>query len=101
MSLQESNVWTSSSYHAHAKDSPFLMFADNPWPLRPVVGAVNLLVAVSAGTAGVAMLPVDGGVLFGRSVDGVLSSLAELGFVGLRKGTNLFAYRALLEPSSS
>ncbi len=94
--LVESNVLSSSVYRPHAGDSPFLFFSEGAGPLRPVAGAVNLAVAMLEAVGGLGWWPVDGGQLLGRSLAGVLSSSAELGFVSIRKGTLVFAPMAWL-----
>jgi hypothetical protein len=85
--LRESNVVTSTLYRPQPRDSIFLFFTDDVGPVRPLFGAVNLVTGLAASVAGVATLPVDGGELLWAGLRGAVSSLPELVFQNIRKGT--------------
>lgn len=92
--LHEGNTLTSTIYRTNADDSFFLFFTDDLIVPRPVLGTVNVTVAIAAGALGVAMLPFDHGRTLAAGVRGVLFSLPELAFVNLRKGSFAYVRRA-------
>jgi hypothetical protein len=71
--LRESNVLTSSVYEPAEQDGFFVFFTDGEWPLRPLLGAANLVAALGRSGVGVLQLPFDRGRGFARS-RGVLSA---------------------------
>jgi hypothetical protein len=85
--LRESNTLTATSYHAGPDDSAFVFFTDDAVALRPLLGAVNLLVGVADGMLGLTTWPADGGVRLRAGWYGALFSLPELAFVNIRKGS--------------
>jgi hypothetical protein len=86
--LRESNVWTSSLYAPSEDDGFFLFFTDGEWPLRPLLGAANLVAALARSVVGVVELPFDRGRGLQAGLGGALWSAPELLFVNIRKGTN-------------
>jgi hypothetical protein len=92
--LRESNTLTATSYRPGPRDSTFLFFTDDALPVRPLLGALNLLVGLGDAAVGLVTAPVDGGHRLRAGARGALYSLPELVFVNLRKGTT-----AYLEPA--
>lgn len=86
--LRESNAFTSSFYEPADRAGFFVFFADAPWPLRPLFGALNLAGALVRSGVGVATLPFDRGAGLRSGLDGALWSVPELVFANVRKGTN-------------
>jgi len=87
VALREATTVTATSYHASPMDSAFLLFTDQAVPLRPLFGAVNLLVGIADGAAGLITWPVDGGRRLSAGFRGAFFSLPELAFVNIRKGS--------------
>ena len=85
--LRESNTITSTIYRPAPGDSPFLFFTDDTILLRPLFGAFNLLAGVGKSLLGLADMPLNGPKQLQLGVKGILSSLPELVFVNLRKGS--------------
>jgi hypothetical protein len=87
--LRESNVVTASFYEPAERSSFFVFFTDGAsWPLRPLLGAVNLAASLARSGVGVLQLPFDGGEGLRSGMSGALWSAPELLFVNIRKGTN-------------
>ncbi|HVN36924.1 MAG TPA: hypothetical protein VMW19_01965 [Myxococcota bacterium] len=86
--LRELSPLTARSYERATADSPFLFFADRAPALRPLFGAANLATAAGASLIGLAEAPFDRGARLAGGLRGMLWSLPELAFVGVRKGTN-------------
>jgi hypothetical protein len=86
--LRESNTITASFYEPADHAGFFVFFADSPWPLRPIFGALNLAAAVVRSGVGLATLPFDRGAGLRHGLDGALWSVPELGFANVRKGTS-------------
>lgn len=85
--LKESNVLTSSIYHWHGDDAAFLFFTqDTIWP-RPVLGSLNLSVALGQAVYGLLALPWDSGQQLQKGLKGLAVSLPELFFFNIRKGS--------------
>ena len=92
---RELNTVTSTVYVPGADDSAFLFFTDG-WVLaRPFLGAVNLAVALGQSLVGVAELPFRGPESLRSGARGVISSLPELAFFNLRKGSLAFVPRSI------
>jgi hypothetical protein len=87
-SLRESNVVTSSFYRPAEDAGFFLFFTDGEWPLRPLLGAANLVAGLARSGVGVLELPFDRGQGIRAGLSGALWSLPELVFTNVRKGTN-------------
>ncbi len=85
--VRESNVFSARSYASGRFDEPFVFFTAGNVASRPVLGAVNLVVGVSAIAAGVLAAPFDGGAVLGGGFDAALFSLPELVFGNVRKGS--------------
>ncbi|MFN7950740.1 MAG: hypothetical protein U0610_03360 [bacterium] len=85
--LRESNVFSARSYASGRFDEPFVFFTSERVAARPVLGAINLAVGVSAIAAGILAAPFDGGAVLHGGVDGALFSLPELVFANVRKGS--------------
>ncbi len=85
--LRESNTLTATTYERGSRDSQFVLFGDGVGPARPLVGAVNLAAAVVETGVGLVALPVRGTGTFRSGLRGTLSSLAELVFLNVRKGS--------------
>lgn len=96
--LRESNVWTSSLYEPSEDDGFFLFFTDGDWPLRPLLGAANLVAALARSAVGVVELPFDRGRGLQAGLGGALWSAPELLFVNIRKGTNEYVPPAQRPP---
>ena len=101
VALRESNTLTSTVYHPGPRDSAFLFFTDDAGPLRPVLGAANLLVALADGILGLATWPVDDGTRLRAGLRGALFSLPELTFVNLRKGSMAYVDAATRSPPAT
>lgn len=85
--LAESNILTSNIYRWHGEDAAFLFFTqDTVWP-RPLLGGVNLAVALGQAFYGVLALPWDAGQNLQKSLKGIGVSLPELFFFNIRKGS--------------
>ncbi len=88
--LRESNVLTSTWYERGRDDSLFLFFTEEHIAVRPLYGAFNLVVGLSASAAGLLWAPFDDGELLVDGLRGTLSSMPELFFVNIRKGSSDF-----------
>jgi hypothetical protein len=86
--LRESNVLTSTIYERGHDDSLFLFFTEDAVATRPIYGAANLAVGLGASVAGLFWAPLDRGEVLVGGLRGALSSLPELFFVNIRKGSN-------------
>ena len=75
--LRESNVLTSSFYEAAEDAGFFLFFTDGEWPLRPLLGAANLVAAVARSGIGVLQAPFDRGRGLRAGLEGALWSVAR------------------------
>ncbi len=98
VALRESNTFTSTLYTPSARDGFFVFFTDGPTPLRPLLGAGNLLGALGWSGVGVALAPFDRGRALRAGLAGALFSLPELLFVNLRKGSNEYVPPELRPP---
>jgi hypothetical protein len=96
--LRESNVFTSTLYTPVDHSGFFVFFTDQNWPLRPLLGAINLGAALARSGVGVLQLPFDRGRGLREGLDGALWSLPELFFSNIRKGTNDYVPPALRPP---
>ena len=96
--LRESNIFTSTLYAPVDPSGFFVFFTDQSWPLRPLLGAVNLGAALARSGVGVLQLPFDRGRGLVDGLDGALWSLPELFFANIRKGTNEYVPPALRPP---
>jgi hypothetical protein len=96
--LRESNIFTSTLYTPVDRSGFFVFFTDGSWPLRPLLGAVNLGAALARSGVGVLQLPFDRGRGLRDGLDGALWSLPELFFSNIRKGTNEYIPPALRPP---
>ena len=88
LSFLEASPITSKIYQSRTReDGAFLLFSDNQFTLRPLIGGINF--AYGAGTAviGTMSAPIDGGSLVMAGLKGMLFSLPELAFWNIRKGT--------------
>ena len=91
--LRESNTLTSTLYVAHSEDSAFLFFTDDALPVRPLLGAANLVTGLGVSAAGLFTAAVDRGATLRAGLRGILFSLPELVFFNIRKGSLLYAPR--------
>jgi hypothetical protein len=96
--LRESNVWTSRLYAPSDSSTFFVFFTDGSWPLRPLLGAVNLGAALARSGVGVLQLPLDRGRGLRAGLEGALFSLPELFFANIRKGTSEYVPPELRPP---
>lgn len=96
--LRESNVWTSTVYAPSDANHFFVFFTDDHWPLRPLLGAVNLGAALARSGVGVLQLPLDRGRGLRAGLEGALFSLPELFFANIRKGTSEYVPPELRPP---
>lgn len=88
VALRESVAFTARSYEPHPRDSFFVFFTEDAAPIRPLLGAVNVLAGVAESGVGLLTWPFDGGRRLVRGLKGMAVSLPELAFVNIRKGTN-------------
>jgi hypothetical protein len=88
VALRESNTLTAHSYRRGVRDSFFLFFTDEAGLLRPLFGAFNLTAALGESAWGVPLAAVDGGDTLRSGLRGALTSLPELAFGNIRKGSN-------------
>ena len=97
--LRESNVVTSTVYEPAERAGFFVFFTDGAaWPLRPLLGAANLVAALARSGVGVLQLPFDRGEGLRAGLDGALWSAPELLFVNIRKGSNEYVPPAQRPP---
>ena len=96
--LRESNVWTSTLYAPADASGFFVFFTDGSWPLRPLLGAVNLGAALARSGLGILQLPFDRGRGLRDGLDGALWSVPELFFANIRKGTSEYVLPELRPP---
>jgi hypothetical protein len=97
--LRESNAFTATFYEPDDASGFFVFFTDAPWPLRPLLGALNLSGALVRSALGLVALPVDRGDGLRRGLDGALWSVPELFFANVRKGTNDWVAPELRPPA--
>jgi hypothetical protein len=95
--LRESNVLTSTIYEPNRYDPIFLFFTDDSVLWRPLEGVANLTVATAAAAAGALLFPVDAGTTLRRALNGVASSVPEIFFISIRKGSFPFASQHWLD----
>jgi hypothetical protein len=91
--LRESNTVTSTLYRRNPDDSAFLFFTDDAGPVRPLLGAANLVTGLGFSAVGLFLVGVDGGDTLRAGLRGMLFSLPELVFFNIRKGSIPFAPR--------
>lgn len=99
--LRESNVLTSTVYPWNPDDGFFLFFTDDTVFPRPVFGAFNLIAGIGHMLVGGVISPFHGAAAFIGGVKGVASSLPELVFFNIRKGS--YRYQPadpLMEPEA-
>ena len=96
--LRESNVVTSTLYAPADDGGFFVFFTDGSWPLRPLLGAVNLGAALVRSGIGILQLPFDRGRGLRDGLDGALWSVPELFFANIRKGTSEYVPPELRPP---
>jgi hypothetical protein len=84
---RESNIFSSSLYKHNPDDAWFMFFTDDSFLLRPLFGAVNTLAATSQSVFGLLSWPFDGGRDLKIGARGVVTSLPELAFFNIRKGS--------------
>ena len=84
---RESNVFSSSLYNHNPDDAWFVFFTDDTVLLRPLFGVVNTLAATSQSLFGLLRWPFDGGKELKTGARGVITSLPELAFFNIRKGS--------------
>lgn len=89
--LRESNTLTSTLYRRTGEEPLFVFFTDDALVFRPVYGAANVAVGLGQALVGLARVPQDRGRTLWSGVRAVASSLPELVFVNLRKGTMQYA----------
>jgi hypothetical protein len=84
---RESNIFSSSLYNYNPDDAWFVFFTDDTVLFRPLFGVVNTLAAGSQSLWGLINLPFDKGRGLKIGARGVLTSLPELAFFNIRKGS--------------
>jgi hypothetical protein len=97
--LRESSPWTADFYEPGDRAGFFLFFTDASWPLRPLLGALNLASALVRSGIGLVTLPVDRGDGLRSGLDGALWSVPELFFANVRKGTSDWVAPELRPPA--
>jgi len=85
--LRESNVFSSTVYNHNPDDSWFVFFTDDIILFRPIFGVVNTLAATGQSIWGLLRWPFDGGRDIKVGARGILTSLPELAFFNIRKGS--------------
>ncbi|QSA96318.1 hypothetical protein [Methylococcus sp. EFPC2] len=98
VNLQESNVLSSAIYRWHGDDAAFLFFTQDTVWNRPLLGSINLAVALGQTLTGLLALPWDSGENLRLSLKGVFVSIPELFFFNIRKGS--FPYLTRMSPGS-
>jgi hypothetical protein len=88
VALRESNTLTARSYRRGVRDSFFLFFTEDAALLRPLLGAFNLAAALGESAWGLPLATVDDGATLRSGLRGALTSLPELAFGNIRKGSN-------------
>jgi hypothetical protein len=88
VALRESTRFGARTYRPNPQDSFFLFFTERAAPVRPVLGAANVVAGLAQATAGLFTWPFDRGRRIVDGLKGVAVSLPELAFVNIRKGTN-------------
>jgi hypothetical protein len=88
VALRESNVVTATTHHPSGEAGFFLFFTEDAGPLRPLLGALNLVAGLGRASVGLLAWPFDGGSGLRAGLEGAFFSLPELVFQSLRKGTN-------------
>jgi len=88
--LKESSTLTSTFYHPNGNDSFFLFFTDDALFPRPLYGATNTLAALLQSITGLALLPFDHGHMLHQGALGLMSSIVELAFFNIRKGSYVY-----------
>jgi hypothetical protein len=88
VALRESNTLTARSYRRGVRDSFFLFFTEDAALLRPLLGAFNLTAALGESAWGLPLAIVDDGDTLRSGLRGALTSLPELAFGNIRKGSN-------------
>jgi hypothetical protein len=84
---RESNVFSSSLYNHNPDDAWFVFFTDDAVLLRPLFGVINTLAATSQSVFGLVNWPFDGGQEIKIGARGILTSLPEIAFFNIRKGS--------------
>jgi hypothetical protein len=84
---RESNVFSSSLYNHNPDDAWFVFFTDDAVLLRPLFGVINTLAATSQSVFGLVSWPFDGGQEIKIGARGILTSLPEIAFFNIRKGS--------------
>ncbi len=100
--FRESNILTSTLYPWNPDDGFFLFFTDDLIWFRPLFGAINLAAGIGQILVGGVMAPVAGGDVFIGGFKGIVSSLSELSFGNIRKGS--YRYQPvdfLMEPDAA
>ncbi|MGH8556748.1 MAG: hypothetical protein ACRESZ_04665 [Methylococcales bacterium] len=85
--VRESNTLTSTVYPWNPDDGFFLFFTDDSILPRPLFGAINTVAGIGQMLVGGLLSPVDGGDVFIGGMKGFISSLPELAFFNIRKGS--------------
>jgi len=96
--LRETIVLTSAFAPASERDGFFVFYTDAHWPLRPLLGALNLSAGLARAGVGMLALPFDRGRGLRSGLDGALWSLPELFFANVRKGTSEYVAPPLRPP---
>jgi hypothetical protein len=97
--VRESNTLTSTLYVPHPEDSAFLFFTDDALPVRPLLGAANLVTGLGVTAVGLFTVAADHGATLRAGLRGMLFSLPELVFFNIRKGSLLYAPRPASGPT--
>ena len=84
---REANIFSSSLYKHNPDDAWFVFFTDDTVLLRPLFGAVNTLAATGQSVYGLLSWPFNGDKDIKLGARGILTSLPELAFFNIRKGS--------------
>ncbi|MBW7857801.1 MAG: hypothetical protein H3C43_05830 [Leptonema sp. (in: Bacteria)] len=83
----EISTISSNIYSFNNRDSVFLFFTENKSVVRPVLGIANLMASSAQIMVGLLYSPVDCGRNFSNGIRGFSFSMAEIGWLSIRKGT--------------
>lgn len=84
---RESNTLTSEIYRPRMGDSAFLMFTEQAFWTRPLLGSLNFSYALATASVGLFTAPTDGASLLTEGLFGMMFSVPEIGLWNIRKGT--------------
>ncbi|MGR9106371.1 MAG: hypothetical protein ACU843_05505 [Gammaproteobacteria bacterium] len=97
--LRETNTLTSTLYPWNPDDGLFLFFTDDQVATRPLFGAFNLVAGIGQILVGGLIAPLTSSDFFFAGLRGFFSSLPELAFFNIRKGSYRYQpFEHLMKP---